>query len=291
MVTRTSSRFRPRPKRLSSDTLEISNAYLGIGTYSISASYSGDNAHFSSGSPASTLIIDREIATTGLASSNPSVFGQSVTLTATVRGPRGAARSPRGSVLFTDGATTLRAAGRSVDRVTYTTTSLAVGDHSITAWSSGDGNYLPNVSAFTQHVNRASTVIELTALPNPSSFGQQVTFTAAVSVAWPGAGTPTGEVVFKDGDITLGTSVVASGVASLSISSLEVGTHTISAAYEGNSNFVGSTSDALTQTILTRLPLKPRSSPRQIRACSESRLSSPLPFYLFRRAPPHRRAA
>jgi len=80
--------------------------------------------------------------------------------------------------------------------------------------------------------------------------GQSVTFTATVTAKSPGAGTPTGTVTFKDGPSTLGTGTLnGSGQAMFTISTLAVGSHSITASYGGDANFNGSTSSKLTQTV------------------------------------------
>ncbi|MGC1476261.1 MAG: Ig-like domain-containing protein, partial [Terriglobales bacterium] len=83
---------------------------------------------------------------------------------------------------------------------------------------------------------------------NPSNYGQTVTFTASVSST---AGTPTGSVVFTDAttSTTLGSATLASGSASISVSSLGAGSHSITAAYEGSTGFSGSTSAPLNQVV------------------------------------------
>src|SRR5947199_12442 len=72
-------------------------------------------------------------------------------------------------------------------------------------------------------------------------------------VVSPGVGTPTGAVTFKDGAITLGAgalSIVAGqNQVTFTMSSLSVGGHSITAVYSGDTNFVTSTSSALTQTV------------------------------------------
>ena len=75
---------------------------------------------------------------------------------------------------------------------------------------------------------------------NPSNFNQQVTFTATVSG---GSGTPTGTVQFKDNGTNLGSAVTlnGSGVGTTATSSLSIGTHTITAAYSGDSTYQTST--------------------------------------------------
>jgi hypothetical protein len=54
-----------------------------------------------------------------------------------------------------------------------------------------------------------------------------------------------------EGTTTLGTSTLTSGYATLSTKSLSVGSHSIIAVYNGDSNFATSSSSAITQTVLT----------------------------------------
>ncbi|HLJ92627.1 MAG TPA: kelch repeat-containing protein [Gemmataceae bacterium] len=82
-----------------------------------------------------------------------------------------------------------------------------------------------------------------------STHGQVVTFTATVSPAQ-GSGTPTGTVIFSDGSATLGASPLdANGQARFSTPVLDIGTHTISAAYSGDNVFASSSSPILIETV------------------------------------------
>ena len=76
-----------------------------------------------------------------------------------------------------------------------------------------------------------------------------MTFTATVSAAAPGSGTPTGSVTFMDGSTTLGSATLSSGKASFKTTSLAVGSQVITAVYGGDGNFTTSPSAALTQTV------------------------------------------
>ena len=77
-----------------------------------------------------------------------------------------------------------------------------------------------------------------------------MTFTATVNGVAPGAGTPTGTVTFRDGPADLGTGTLnASGQATFITSGMAAGTHSITAQYNGDSNFNGSTSPALNQVV------------------------------------------
>jgi hypothetical protein len=225
----------------------FSSATLTAGSHSITAAYSGDGNFDSSVSPALTQTVNQTSSTTGVTSSvNPSVFGQSVTFTATVTGSGG---TPTGSVTFKDGATTLGTGTlNGSGQATFSTSALTTGAHSITAAYSGDGNFGSNVSpVLTQTVNQNSSTTGVTSSVNPSTFGQSVTFTATVSGS---GGTPTGTVTFKDGATTLGSAALnGSGQAAFSTTALTAGGHSITASYGGDSNFGSSTSPVLTQTV------------------------------------------
>ena len=131
---------------------------------------------------------------------------------------------------------------------TLSTSSLAVGSHSITAAYSGDNNFDPSTSSVvTQTVQQASTTVTIASDVNPSGFNQLVTFTATITPQF--GGQVTGTVTFVDGAISLGMAPVSGNSASLSTSALAVGTHSITASYAGDSNFTGSSFSALTQIV------------------------------------------
>ena len=104
----------------------------------------------------------------------------------------------------------------------------------------------------SQQVNKANTKTVLTAAPNPLTYGQSVTFSATVAAVSPGSGTPSGSVTFKDGSSTLGAAVLSGGSATLNSNTLAVGTHNITAIYNGddsNGSYNTSTSSAVSQKV------------------------------------------
>ena len=65
---------------------------------------------------------------------------------------------------------------------TYTKTKVRVGTHAITAEYLGDSDSAPSTSPVLEEVvNPASTTTVLTSSADPSSVGQNVTFTATVT--------------------------------------------------------------------------------------------------------------
>jgi trimeric autotransporter adhesin len=188
-------------------------------------------------------------ATSLIATSSTSVFGQSVGLTATVAGPSGDP-TPTGTVNFFNGTTLLGTGTLSSGTFTLNTTLLPVATNSITAQYQGDSNYGTSTSpASTVTVSAASTSVGLTASPVSPLVGQSVTFTATVTVTSPGTGSPTGTVNFMDGQTLLGPGTLANGVATFQTSTLTATTHTITADYVSDGNYLASSSSPLTLTV------------------------------------------
>jgi flagellar hook assembly protein FlgD len=224
----------------------------------------------------SVLLNQAGTRTALISSQNPSTAGQSVTFTASVTAAVSGSGTPTGTVTFTVDGTGQTPVPLSNGQATFSTATLSGGRHTITAVYGGDSNFNPSTSAaLTQTVNQAGTTTTTTALtssPNPSTFGQSVTFTATVAAS--SGGTPTGTVSFTV-DGTAQTAVpLSSGQATLSISTLNAGTHSITAAYNGDSSFTASTSAVLVQTVnkaLTSLALFSSTNP--------SVVGQPLTFF------------
>jgi hypothetical protein len=217
------------------------------GTHSITAVYSGDANFTASTSAAVNETVNPASSTTVVSSSpNPSTFGQAVTLTATVQAPQGI--NPFGTVSFMDGSATLGSSSLSNGSAQFTLSGLAAGSHTITAVYAGNTYLTGSTSTgLTQSVNAASSATTVSSSVNPAVFGQTVVLSATIQPAF--GGSATGTVMFLDGAVALGSSSVSGNAAQLSLSSLAIGSHSITAKYSGDSNVTGSTSATLTQTI------------------------------------------
>ena len=222
---------------------------LAVGSHSITAAYNGD-ANFGASSASLSQVVTKDASSMTLSSSaNPSVFGQSVVMTATVSAIAPGAGTPTGTVSFSDGPTNLGSANLANGQASFNLSALAVGSHSVTASYAGDGNFNSSSSTTAQTVNKASTATTLSSSANPSTINQSVTFTATVNVVAPGAGTPTGSVTFNDGSNALATVPLSSnGTATFTTSTLTVNSHSITAVYSGDASFNGSTG-SMTQNV------------------------------------------
>lgn len=184
-------------------------------------------------------------------SANPSVYGQTVIYTAAVT--QQGTGSPTGTVTFYDGTSTA-CTGMTVtaNQATCTTTILVLGNHSITATYSGDASFVGSTSpVLTQTVNQAGSTTTVISSANPSVTGQSVTFTATVAAAAPSTGSVSGNVTFDDGTAPLCTGVTlsASGQGQCAVSNLTLGTHSITAIYSGNTDFLAGTSPLVRQVV------------------------------------------
>ena len=96
----------------------------------------------------------------------------------------------------------------------------------------------------------AASTTALTSSANPSTIGQLVTFTAAVTGSGGNTTVPTGTVSFLDGTTALGSGPLnGAGQATFSTSSLGAGSHSMTVVYGGDANFAGSTSTIVTQVV------------------------------------------
>ena len=107
----------------------------------------------------------------------------------------------------------------------------------------GDHIYTTSLQ-LTPAATLTSTTTKVTPSANPSAFGQNITFTATVSPS-----TVNGTVTFTDGATSLGTATLSGGVATITVSCLAGGTHSIAAAYGGDTNDAASTSTVLNETV------------------------------------------
>jgi hypothetical protein len=223
------------------------------GQHSITASYSGDNNNTSGVSAPLIEVVKFLTAptqTTLAANANPALAGAPATLTATIAltTPGSGNGSITGPVSFTDGSAVLGAGSVTGGTAGITLSTLAVGPHSIVATYSGTSSFAASSSApLNLTVQPGTTGTTLTSSANPSFGGATLVLTAAVA----GNGTmPTGNVTFLDGTTPLGATLLnQAGIATLPVSGLALGAHTIVAIYSGDMLNNGSASSALLQTV------------------------------------------
>ena len=217
---------------------------LSVGSHAMTASYSGSGGLQPSTGMRTHVVNKGNTTTTIVSGTNPSIVGQSVTLTASVNPVAPATGTATGTVQFRDGGVDIGSpVTLSSGSASLSTSFMSTGAHSITAVYAGDADSNTSTSAsISQTVNKATTTTAVTSDVNPSVFGQAVMFTATVSPIAPGSGTPGGTVQFRDNGVDVGSPVtLTDGCASFTTNSLTTGTHLITAVYSGDSGFDAST--------------------------------------------------
>ncbi len=118
-----------------------------------------------------------------------------------------------------------------------------------TTYGGGTSSYCPGTGgcgvAIEVNPLARQTVTVLTSSPNPSTYGEAVTFTAVVTPAPPDGET----VTFKRFSTVLGTGSLNGGVATFTTSTLPVGTPHIKAVYGGDQIFGSSKSNGVKQVV------------------------------------------
>ena len=235
-----------------------------VGTYNITATYSGD-AHYATSTTTTGISLTVTTAPTAttvttLSLASPTVaLGGGDTFTVAVTSTDPSTKIPTGYIQFYNGSTPLGGPLplTSGKLVTYALSAFAtIGNGSITAVYLGDSNFLGSTSpAQALTVTKQSTSIVV--YPTFSSLvtGVSNTYTANIVFTSLGVAGPTGTVQFYQGTTSLGTVTVANGQATSAAQTYSTaGTYNITAVYSGDVNYLGSTSTAIPITVSSDPP-------------------------------------
>jgi sugar lactone lactonase YvrE len=140
---------------------------------------------------------------------------------------------------------TLAPGANCTENIAFLPTSAGATSGSVTVTGSG---IIPQTVLLAGIGAESTTTIALTSNSTSAFIGQPVTFTATVKPA--GLGMASGKVSFYDGTTLLGTAQpLSNNAASLAVTTLAVGTHSIQASYSGDANFTGGTSTSVAEMI------------------------------------------
>lgn len=221
------------------------------GADSITAVYSGDNNFAASTAseekPLTFAVTPAPTSTVVTSATNPVLYGQPVSFTATVSTSVTGVGPPGGAVQFyvsgnPVGSPVTLSAGKATSAAIGT---LAVGSDTVTAAYSGDTDFagssaIGGSAVVSETVNQAPTKITVTG-PSTVTQGQAATFQVTVS----GGDPPSGSVVFSAGSANLGTAPLNNaGQATFTTSALPSGNVTVAVTYTGDPNFQGATGTA-----------------------------------------------
>ncbi|MGA1983931.1 MAG: FG-GAP-like repeat-containing protein, partial [Acidobacteriaceae bacterium] len=138
-----------------------------VGTFPITAKYSGDSNYLPATGSLSITVKPNLSAATLTSSLNPANAGQTVTFTATVTATSASGVPPAGSVSFSDGTTVLGtvplvSGSSGTSTAAFSTSTLTVGTHSITANYIPAAGYAASAASLTQAINPAPVDFTIT---------------------------------------------------------------------------------------------------------------------------------
>jgi sugar lactone lactonase YvrE len=225
----------------------------GPGTVVLLASQAAAG-NYAAGTQTATFVVGSgaPAVTASISPASP-VYGQAATVTVT---------ETAGGVLVAGATATVTVGGQVYTCATNTSGVCAVtvpggvltgGSDTVTVATGATGNATPGSFSFAVTVGAAPTTLTLSSSSTEATIGTPVNLTATVASAT--AGTPTGTVTFYASGTSIGTGTVTGGVASLTLSTLTAGANLINATYGGNANFLGSTADGFTQTVVVNFTI------------------------------------
>ena len=195
---------------------------LSAGAHAVTASYLGDGDKYSSSVSASLQeTVVNQVATPS-AFPLPGVYpgAQTVSLTTS---------TPGATIYYTTNNTTPSASSTKYTGPISVSSSQTI---KAIAIKSGAASSAAASAAYTISPKVVGTFVDLYSVPNSSTLGQAVTFTAQVYAD--DGSNPTGTVVFRSGAEIMGTAVLSGGVANFTTSALTLLGHNITAVYTGD---------------------------------------------------------
>ncbi len=223
---------------LAGNAAAINTSTLPAGTHYIVATYAGDSKNSAIGSGVFVYVVT-PAPLTAVANGLNLLYGQAIpALSGTLTG-----------VLAQD-------AGKVTASYTATATATsAPGLYPISVALTGSaaGNYTVSLGAGSGSITiaPAPSTTTLTASSGSPILGTSLTLTAMADSTT--TGTPTGTVNFYNGTTLLNSAPVAlgNGIATLALTSLPVGSQSITATYSGSTDFISSTSNPVTELVLS----------------------------------------
>ncbi len=256
----------------SGDTMTCTNTYTpsgadGPGSYTESASFSGDSNYGASSSPETNNFSIGQASTTTVVTTggSPSAYGSSVTFTATINGQFGLVKGRNGRVKSQTvtgsvtwgtptgcGTTTVTSGDPGI--ATCTTSILAVGNHTVHATYSGDANHTGSTGSVSQTVTKATTTIDVTSVsPSNEDYALDAPVTITALMSWTGTGTaPTAANIAIGGNgpsgygttscgAPVGTTVTCTNTYTPTLTDAP-GAYTETASFSGDTNYSSSNS-------------------------------------------------
>ena len=280
------------------------------GQYQITARYAGDAAFAPSVSSPVTVNVAPEGSTVSMSGNSLDLssftfipisngasftYGTFIAIDAQPRGvnaPQGGLDGvPTGTVIFADAASSGNVSSPSLNLNVgglaewIPAAGFPAGTHSVGANYSGDASFNASSSttpiAFT--ITKATPTIGIDASPKTIGLGTPTTLTAQVITSF-AVPAPTGTLTFNSGNTVLGSAQLAPasfnphvGLATLSVTSLPLGTDSVTATYNGDSNNLPTTSSAINVVVLQPSNLSAVINPPAINIAQRAVITATVP--------------
>ena len=158
------------------------------------------------------------------------------------------------------------------------------GTHSVGASYSGDASFASSTATpITFTITKATPVIGIFASPKTIGLGAPTTLTASIAVS-PVVPAPTGTVTFNLGNTALGMAQLSpvpyaphQGQATLSATSLPLGTNSVTATYNGDANNLTVTSSAVNIVVMQNSNLSAVINPPAINIAGSGVITATVP--------------
>jgi len=229
MLTFNSGARRLATVRLAGGSASFTSSTLPVGAQSLTVTYTGSASLATSTSDGLALVVGKADASMSLTTTDLSpVKAESVTLRAHLSAVAPSTALVTGTVTFVSNGVTLGTTAVSSSVATLTTTRLPAGPASVTASYGGSSR----VNSTSVAVVTQATTAAVRGSGN-SALGDPVDLTATITPVGTAHAKSTGSVTFSDGSTVVGSANLIGGQATLTIDSLALGDHAITASYGG----------------------------------------------------------
>ena len=218
------------------------------GTDNLKVTYAGDNSFLATTATTTIMVTKAPTTTSAIVPINKAILGGFNQLNANISSV-GVGAGPTGQVTFFSGTNQVGSPavltnsvgggfnGNPQAQASITTSQLPLGNNSITAQYSGDGNYAASVSSPTTIDIQILTSCSINTSSLTLNHGSSVTITAQVTPNQSGGPAPTGTMMFTANSNNIGTVQIANGQAQITTSTLPGGNVQVNAFYGGDVNY------------------------------------------------------
>jgi hypothetical protein len=229
---------------------------LAGGSYNLTCAYGGSSIYAASNCNSVPVIVNAAPSSLAIgSSSNPATYLTPVIFTVRLTA-NGVSAGAGNTIQLSINGQVINLTTDATGSAAYAIATLVPNSYPINAGFAGTNNLQASSASLIQVITAAPSSTSLTAAPNPGDLNQPITLTATVIAQSSSTQTSLvpvsgGNVTFFDGAMPLGMSPFsAAGTASLTASFSALGVHNLTAVYDGDADYLNSTSAVFAETIV-----------------------------------------